>query len=302
MSLHDILDATWEESDRRKRKTSLKSLKLRVRDLPPTLGFGARIAERRFSVIAEIKTKSPSIGAMSPDAERTAHVAHLIYQAHPVVSAISVLTQETHFGGSEARLRMVRRQTRKPILRKDFIRDEYEVYFSRAIGADAILLMANVVSEPKRFADLHDLAVSLGLDVLCEVHSPEELEILPASVRICGINSRKFKSDKRFLFAKITRHVSNMDVTTELGAFDLFKDLPVQALKIAESGMNSQNLGSVLEKYSFDAALIGTSLLRGGRERVKQELDRLGAAIEADQVTSGRVGANQPRGPQLAHA
>jgi indole-3-glycerol phosphate synthase len=280
MNLQEILNDTWAESDRRKTKTSLKSLKHKIRDLPPTLGFARRISAHPFSIIAEIKTKSPSMGSMSLFAEQTANIAHKIYERHEIVSAISVLTQESHFGGSEARLRMVRRQSRKPILRKDFIRDEYEVYFSRAIGADAILLMANVITDKSLFSHLHDLATDLGLDVLCEIHTEEEINVIPDSAKICGINSRRFKDSKAFFLASFARHVGK-DATTDLAAFDLFGKLPGHVLKIAESGMTSSNLGRVLKKYPFDAALIGSSLLRGTKEHIGQELDLLEAEIAA---------------------
>src|ERR1700683_2853276 len=116
MELQDVLEASRIESEDRKRKASFKSLKQKVRDMPATLGFARRISSLPFSIIAEIKTKSPSMGDMNFFAEFTAGRAHFIYQNHPAVSAISVLTQTMHFGGSEARLRTVRRQTRKPIL------------------------------------------------------------------------------------------------------------------------------------------------------------------------------------------
>ncbi len=277
MHLQDVLDASNLESEVRRRKTSFKSLRQKVRDLPATLGFARRISSLPFSIIAEIKTRSPSMGSMSMFAELTADIAHFIYQSHPAVSAISVLTQMTHFGGSEARLRTVRRQTRKPILRKDFIRDEYEVYFSRAIGADAILLMANVVTDKSKFAELHALAFELGLDVLCEVHSEDELDVIPDSAKMCGINCRNFRDKSGFLFSKISRHVGS-DASTDLKAFDLFEKLPEGVLKIAESGMTSANLDGVLRKYPFDAALIGSALLRGD---TKSELDKLNRAIVA---------------------
>lgn len=299
MNLSHILDATRLESEQRRSKTTLDSLKHQIRDMGPALGFARSLSARPFSIIAEIKIKSPSMGRMSPEAEKTAAVAHLVYQDHPVVSAISVLTQATHFGGSEARLRAVRRETKKPILRKDFIWDEYEVYCSRAMGADAILLMANVVSDKNRFADLHSLAGQLGMDVLCEVHSGEELDILPASARICGINSRNFKSSRRFLLAKVVRFLGR-DASTDMSAFGLFdqvaRRLSPSCLKVAESGITAQNLPEVLKRHPFNAALIGTSLLKGGPEYAKEELDRLqsAAASALSRPTSSAVPSAMP--------
>jgi len=279
MTLQDILQATEAESAQRRRQDSLAVLKQRIADLPATLGFARRLAAK-FGVIAEIKVKSPSMGSMSASAEATAEAAHRYYQDHPIVAAISVLTQATHFGGSAQRLRTVRRETTKPILRKDFVQDEYEVYFSRAIGADAILLMANVVTDRAKFKALHDLANELGMDVLCEVHSREELAILPDSTGICGINARDFKRSGGFVISEAARR-QGRDLSTELATFDLFPDLNPKWIKVAESGLAADNLGAVLAKYPFDAALIGTSLLRGGQDRIKPELDRLQAAIAA---------------------
>lgn len=278
MNLQTLLDATRQESDGRKEKDSIKSLKAKIRDMPPTRGFIRQIASRPFSLIAEIKLKSPSMGRMSVmESQGLAHV-HRLYDRHPVVSAISVLTQFTHFGGSPAALRQVHRETRKPILRKDFIEDEYEVYYSRAIGADAMLLMAGVVTDRARFQSLHDLAVELGMDVLCEVHDEKEIELLPPGVKLCGINSRNFQSGARFSVSKITRLVGR-DFTTDLGVFELAARLPASCVKIAESGINAANVGEVLARRVFSAALVGTSLLRGGEKHTIEELDRFAAAI-----------------------
>jgi indole-3-glycerol phosphate synthase len=278
MNLQTLLDATRQESDARKARDSLKSLKDKIKDLPPARGFARQIAAQPFSLIAEIKVKSPSMGAMnSGDCSDIANV-HKVYDRHPVVSAISVLTQHTHFGGSPEDLRRVRRETRKPILRKDFILDEYEVYTSRFLEADAMLLMASVITDKAQFQDLHDLAVGLGMDVLCEVHDEEEIARLPPSVRLCGINSRNFQSAARFGVSKITR-LAGRDLTTDLGVFELFSQIPPACVKVAESGLNARNVGEILERYGFNAALVGTSLLRGGEKHTIEELDRFGAAI-----------------------
>ena len=283
MNLQMLLDATRQESEGRKEKDSIKSLKARIKDLPPTRGFIRHIASRPFSLIAEIKLKSPSMGRMSiMESEEIAHV-HRLYDRHPVVSSISVLTQNAHFGGSPAALRQVHRETRKPILRKDFISDEYEVYYSRAIEADAMLLMASVVTDKARFQALHDLAVELGMDVLCEVHDEKEIELLPPSVKLCGINARNFQSGARFSLSKITR-LMGRDFTTDLGVFELAARLPAACVKIAESGIASGNIGEVLERRAFNAALVGTSLLRGGEKHTIAELDRFGAAIASFSV------------------
>jgi indole-3-glycerol phosphate synthase len=297
LTLNDILAACAAESAKRQAQDSLPFVQRKVEKMSSTRGFAAALRKKSFSVIAEIKRKSPSMGTINPAA---IEVAHDIYNSHPMVSAISVLTQEAQFGGSPEDLKAVRKYTQgrnsKPILRKDFIFSEYEVYYSRWIGADAILLMANVVTERDKFRHLHDLAISIGLDVLCEIHDESEISMLPPTVKLCGINSRKFKgvnhsksailSIKESVFLKS----DDRDTKTDLGIFDLFDKLtdkiPSECLRIAESGMTAENIGSVLKKYPFNAALIGTSLLKSSRAQMPKILDdiqeKAALALEAN--------------------
>jgi len=269
MTLEEILTATEAESQDRQARLSLKDIVRKVAKMKPTRGFARSIARADFSVIAEIKRKSPSMGEINPRADE---VAVPVYHHHHFVSAISVLTQFSAFGGSPEILASVRHRTQckpKPILRKDFIFSEYEVFFSRYIGADAILLMANVVKDAAEFKRLHDLAIELGMDVLCEVHDEEEISRLPDTVRICGINSRKFKNAKHK--TTVLQRISNSlaissnnkhDTRTDTSVFSLYDKLPTHCIKIAESGISKSNLKGVLDRYSFDAALVGTSLLK----------------------------------------
>ena len=263
----------------------------KIEKMGPARGFAKAIRAKPFSVIAEIKRQSPSMGTIDQTA---INHAHEIYTSHALVSAISVLTQNRYFGGTIDDLEHVRKLTQnhpKPILRKDFIISEYEIYFSRWIGADAILLMANVVDDKDTFKKFHDLAVSIGLDVLCEIHDEDEIEILPDSVRICGINSRRFKGvvqrtpfSIRFQEALVGMNTASRDTKTDLNAFSVFEKLvgrlPPDCLRIAESGLSSENIGMVLRKYRFDAALIGTSLLKG-RHGMPKLLDKIQEEAES---------------------
>lgn len=290
MTLNDILDVAQQESEERQRKYPLAVLRREVEKKGPTRGFLRALQQRPFGVIAELKSRSPSMGAVGRGAGAvTLDDACRIYHNHPVVAAISVLTQTAYFGGTMEHLVKVRQKTQcrpKPILRKDFISTEYEVYFSRWIGADAILLMANVVKDRSRFKELHEFAVSLGLDVLCEVHDEAEIGLIPDTARLCGINARRFKDvDQRKSLSVTMRELLlgkvNRDTQTDLSAFDLFDKLPKNCVRVAESGVSSDNIGSVLGKHAFEAALIGTSLLKAGQE-MKAHLDRIQA--EADRV------------------
>jgi indole-3-glycerol phosphate synthase len=286
LTLEHILEACAAESAKRQGQDSLSFVRRKVEKMAPTRGFAATLRKRSFSVIAEIKKRSPSMGSINPAA---IGVAHEVYNSHPVVSAISVLTQEAQFGGTPEDLKDIRKFTQgrnpKPILRKDFILSEYEVYYSRWIGADAILMMANVVPDRERFRHLHDLALSIGLDVLCEIHDEEEIALLPPTARLVGINSRRFKGvnhSKSALLSlkeKVLLKSDDRDTKTDLGTFDLFEKLndriPADCLRIAESGMTAENIGSVLRRYPFNAALIGTSLLKSSRSQMPGLLDEI---------------------------
>jgi indole-3-glycerol phosphate synthase len=286
MTLKDILAASYAESEQRQLRYPIAMIQRKVEKMRSTRGFANAIRAQPFSVIAEIKRQSPSMGTID---QSSINRAHEIYATHPLVSAISVLTQNRFFKGTIEDLESVRKLTQnkpKPILRKDFILSDYEVYFSRWIGADAILLMANVVEDKSEFKRLHDLAISIGLDVLCEIHDEEEISTLPDTVKICGINSRRFKGVKlkipfliRFQDAVIGLNTANRDTQTDLNAFSLFEKLsthlPTDCLKIAESGLSADNIGKILKKYRFDSALIGTSILKSGGYGMEKMLDRI---------------------------
>ena len=137
--------------------------------------------------------------------------------------------------------------------------DDYQVYEARAFGADAILLMANVL-DAQTMQRLHHLALELGMEALFEIHTTEEIATLPAGARVVGINSRKFKTNSGFVAAGQS---SATDFSLDLGVFDLVSKLPASAIRVAESGISPQNLSSVAS--NFQAALVGTSLLRDER-------------------------------------
>jgi indole-3-glycerol phosphate synthase len=293
MTLEDILAACRAESAARQEREPLAKVRRKIEKMGPTRGFARALGAKPFSVIAEIKRNSPTMGVIN---QAAINDAHQVYNDHPVVSAISVLTQKAQFDGSPDDLETIRKFTQgrnpKPILRKDFIFTEYEVYFSRWIGADAILLMANVVRGREEFKRLHDLAASLGLDVLCEIHDESEISILPNSVKICGINSRKFKdADQRKPFFDVIKETVNplaakrVDTKTDISVFELFEKLdsllPKDCLKVAESGMSADNIGKVLRKYPFNAALIGTALLRSSRSEMPRLLTRIQEEAES---------------------
>ena len=255
--LDRILADVRVEIDGAKRLRSLPDLRAMIADAPPVRPLDAAL-ESSFGLIAEIKACSPSVGPMR--AENVAEAPHA-YEESTAVKAISVLTNERHFGGSMERLQQIRSLVSKPVLRKDFILEEYQVREARAFGADAILLMASVL-DAARLKGFHELALELGMESLFEVHDEEEVSALPAQARIVGINSRRFKAPEESAgFAAVGgAGSSEKDFSIRLDTFDLVDRLPEGVIRVAESGLDAGNVASVAEK--FHAALVGTSLLR----------------------------------------
>jgi indole-3-glycerol phosphate synthase len=255
--LDRILADVRVEIDGAKRLRSLADLRAMIADAPPVRRLD-EVLESSFGLIAEIKACSPSVGTMR--AENVAEAPHA-YEESSAVKAISVLTNERHFGGSMERLQEIRSLVSKPVLRKDFILEEYQVREARAFGADAILLMASVL-DPARLKGFQELALELGMESLFEVHDEEEVSALPAQARIVGINSRRFKAPEESAgFAAVGgAGSSEKDFSIRLDTFDLVDRLPEGVIRVAESGLDAGNVASVAEK--FHAALVGTSLLR----------------------------------------
>jgi indole-3-glycerol phosphate synthase len=255
--LDRILADVRVEIDGSKRLRSVADLRAMTADAPPVRCLDAALAPS-FGLIAEIKACSPSVGPMRPENVADAPAA---YEESRAVKALSVLTNGRHFGGSMERLRDIRSAVSKPVLRKDFILEEYQVREARAFGADAVLLMASVLDEA-RLKGFYELTLELGMEALFEVHDEEEVAALPAQVRIVGINSRRFKAPEESAgFAAVGgAGSSEKDFSIRLDTFDLVDRLPAGTMRVAESGLDAGNVASVAGK--FHAALVGTSLLR----------------------------------------
>jgi indole-3-glycerol phosphate synthase len=254
--LDRILPDVRRELEEAQAAVPLDELKRRAGKARPPRDFARALTARGFGLIAEIKQRSPSMGDMRAENVVTAATA---YEASPVVHAVSVLTNETHFGMGMADLAEIAASSSKPVLRKDFILDPYQIYAARAAGADAILLMANVLSAAQ-LRDFHELILELGMEALFEVHEENEIDALPATARVVGINSRKFKSRDGFVPAG---HSAEEDFTLDFAAFELAESLPAGCVRVAESGVTPQTVAPLARH--FDAALVGTSLLRDPR-------------------------------------
>ena len=267
--LDRILPDVRRELDEARAAAPLAEVKRRAADARPARDFAGVLTASGFGLIAEWKHRSPSMGEMRAKNVLNAPAA---YEKSPVVRAISVLTNKTHFGGTIEDLARLSAASSKPVLRKDFMLDPYQIYAARAAGADAVLLMANVLTA-ERMSELHELVLELGMESLFEVHEAEEIDALPANARVVGINSRKFKSREGFVAAGQS---SEEDFTLDFGAFELAQNLPAGCVRVAESGVTPQTVAPLARH--FDAALVGTSLLRDARG-VEAALDEFAAAL-----------------------
>jgi indole-3-glycerol phosphate synthase len=174
-------------------------------------------------------------------------------------AAVSVLTEEAHFGGSLADLREARATTDLPLLRKDFTIDPYQLYEAKAAGADAVLLVVGSVA-PRDLATLFGLARDLDLDVLVEISGPEELEAgLELDADVIGINNRD---------------LTDFSVDTQR-TFDLLADVPAGKIVVSESGISQREQIEELERVGVDAVLVGEVLMRAeDPEAAVRELSR----------------------------
>jgi len=264
--LLDILKATEAEVARRRNERSLADLKQMVKDAPRGRNFHAALATG-FCLIAEIKVKSPSGGQMdSGNVERAAKV----YENAPGVAAVSVITQERYFGGSIRRLRQTRDSVSKPILRKDFIFDEYQVFEARAFGADAVLLMATLnhgTEWKKQLQELFDLTRFLGMDALVEIGMngkslSEMVSSVPIGTNIWGANARKFHGTPFKVRTKASRLLGRDFTTSSTRHVELRRAIPPGKLAVAESGIEKASQLSDLSSIGYNAVLIGTAFLK----------------------------------------
>jgi len=247
----DILDriiaAKRDEIARRRADRTLAELKSIVADLPPPRDFAGELKTRAAAsgdaVIAEIKRASPSAGIIRADFD-PAEIAQS-YQ-HGGATCLSVLTDEGFFSGQNAFLVEARKACSLPVLRKDFIIDPWQVIETRAIGADAMLLIVAALDDDQ-LAELAQLGTELGLSVLVEVHDDADMErALAVPGNLVGINNR----DLRRL---------NTDLDTSLR---LAPKVPSNRLVIAESGIHSPADLQHLQAGGIGAFLIGESLMR----------------------------------------
>lgn len=200
----------------------------------------------KTGIIAEFKRKSPSKGQINASAQIE---ATSIGYMQAGASALSILTDKEFFGGSNADLTLARKYNFCPILRKDFILDEYQIIEAKSIGADCILLIAAVL-KPDRLKELAGFAHQLGLEVLMEIHDEEELDrSLNEHLDLVGINNRNLKNFE-------------VSVDTSMGLVD---KIPSQFIKISESGLSEPATLLKLKTAGFDGFLIGENFMKSSR-------------------------------------
>ena len=245
MILDDIIKNKKREVAALKKKRPLAALRRDVESLPhkKRTFFQALKKNKKLSVIAEIKRMSPSKGIIRQDFDPVG-IAREYEKAG--ATALSVLTDEKFFGGSGEIFKKVRRVSQLPILRKDFILEEYQVYESRLLGADAILLIAAILPV-RRLERLRDISETFGLDVLFEVHTKSERDkVLSLKPQLLGINNRDLRT------FEVDIH------TTER----LAKGLPKGVLLVSESGIQNQEDLVYLKSLGAKAVLVGESLMK----------------------------------------
>lgn len=245
--LDEIIEHKRKEVEERKSLYPTKLLEKSIYFGSPTVSLRKYVQRPDLSgVIAEIKRKSPSKGILNKNVsiERTS-----IGYMQAGASALSILTDNKFFGGSNEDLTTARKFNFCPILRKDFTIDEYQIIEAKSIGADAILLIAAAL-EPKTAEKLASFAHSLGLEVLLEVHDEDELKrVAGVDADLVGVNNRSLK----------TFEVS-VDVSKRLASL-----IPAGKVKVSESGLSDPAVIADLKKSGYEGFLIGETFMKHGR-------------------------------------
>jgi indole-3-glycerol phosphate synthase len=241
--LDRIVAARRESVAHRKRVLPEVALKIAVeKKVPPPRDFAVALSRNGINVIAELKKASPSRGVM-----RQEYAPAVLAEAleHGGAAALSVLTEADFFSGSLADLKEASRVTKIPILRKDFIVDPWQVWETRASGADAFLLIAAILSDAT-LRELIELGRSLRMEPLVEVHTREELDrVLAAGARIIGVNNRDLRDFQVHLETSLT----------------LVEAISEDCIAVSESGLRSHDDLVRLRRAGFDAFLIGEHLM-----------------------------------------
>jgi indole-3-glycerol phosphate synthase len=248
--LEEIVDWTEQAVAERKAERSLQEIRAALPSPSAERPFLQALRGPDISLIAEFKRSSPS-HAGPPRANPLVETVEKYERGG--ASALSILTEKHCFHGSLMDLREARSATRLPLLRKDFIIDEYQVYEAAEIGADAVLLIAAVLGDDGRLSGLYSLARELGLDVLLEIRDAPELQrALALGADVIGVNNRDLKTHPS------TPRDFEVDTTRTLKLFD---EIPSSVTVVAESGLERRAELDELQALGVRAALIGSALM-----------------------------------------
>jgi indole-3-glycerol phosphate synthase len=245
--LQKILAKKVEEIASRKQRMSISDLEDIAQGVERPRGFykalQAKVSAKKPGVIAEIKKASPSKGVIR---ENFQPITIGLDYAMNGATCLSVLTDKEFFQGAEANLQMVRERCPLPIIRKDFMIDPYQIYESRALGADCILLIVAALGDAQMH-ELSDTATKLGMDVLVEVHDADELQrALTLDTKLIGINNRNLRTFDTALQTTL----------------DLKSAVPTDRIVITESGIHTQEDVQLMLDNGIYAFLVGESFMR----------------------------------------
>lgn len=262
MILHEIVLHKREEVEERQRRHPLHDLKSACSDLDQKPSdFKGAISSLPINLIAELKKASPSRGSFFPGPFEPQALAKELVEAG--ASALSILTDERFFQGNDSYLSQVRRVTEAPLLRKEFILDEYQIYEARLLGADAVLLIASILS-PAQLKDFVSLIEGkLSMTALVETHNREELEKALLSQASCiGVNNRDLKTFR-------------CDLNTTLSLAPL---IPSEKVLVSESGIFTREDVLFLQRAGVKAILVGEALMKS-----KNRADKVRELLGYDQ-------------------
>jgi indole-3-glycerol phosphate synthase len=241
--MEQLIAGAREGVEARRRDLSQAELESRLSARGEDRPFNEALVRPGLSLIAEFKRRSPSAGRLAP--EEVDLGAQAAAYERGGAAALSVLTDEPHFGGSLADLRAARAACDLPIIRKDFIVEPYQLYEAAVNGADAVLLIVAALRD-EDLRSLYQEARSIDLDCLVEVHDAEELELaLEAGAEVIGINNRNLDD-------------MSVDIAT---TYELMPDVPAGKTVVAESGISGRAELEELDRVGVDAVLIGGALM-----------------------------------------
>ena len=243
--LEEIVAKTKSKLEEKKQRVSLEELssKIDFENLKET-NFKKSLQNKAEAIIAEIKKASPSAGIISDDFDPVSKSKE--YESFGA-SALSILTEEDYFLGNIQYLKDVKATTSLPILRKDFIIDEYQIYESKLIGADCILLIASILND-EELKNFSEIAQRLKLDYIIEVHDEEELQrVQHFTNAIIGVNNRDLKT-------------FDVDINNSVELKNTFEG---DNIFVAESGIKSKKDIEYLQQHNINVFLIGESLMKG---------------------------------------